>query len=163
MWQIMLDTYGRKYVSPLIKGVAKVFLKMGWKPNHVTVLGFVVGLLPIICLIYQQPILGVVLLWLSGLLDAVDGAMARISGLTSLWGAFMDICFDRIVEVGVLLTLGYLNTGSRFSIMVLLTTILLSMTVFLTVGALEKQKKRKHFIIKLALLNVQKVFCSCLQ
>ncbi len=136
---------------------------MGWKPNHVTVLGFVVGLLPIICLIYQQPILGVVLLWLSGLLDAVDGAMARISGLTSLWGAFMDICFDRIVEVGVLLTLGYLNTGSRFSIMVLLTTILLSMTVFFNRRSFRKTKKRKHFIIKLALLNVQKVFCSCLQ
>ena len=141
----MLDTHARKFVSPIIKAVANMFLKAGFKPNHVTILGFAVGILPVVCLFIGAPVLGVILLWLSGLLDAVDGAMARISGLTSEWGAFMDICFDRIVEAGILLALGFIYPESRFALMVLLVCILLSMTVFLTVGALEKQKKEKAF------------------
>lgn len=141
----MLDTYGRKYATPLIQKCAQLCIQLGMKPDQVTLLGFMIGLLPILCLFFSKSGLAICFLWLSGLLDAVDGAMARRLGETSEWGAFMDICLDRVVEVGIILMLGWQHPSARFSMMLLITSILLSMTVFLTSGALFKQKKEKAF------------------
>ena len=57
----------------------------------------------------------------------------------------MDICFDRVVEAGIILTLGYQYPEARWGMMILLVSILMSMTVFLTSGALIHQKKEKSF------------------
>jgi len=48
-----------------------------------------------------------ILLLLSGLLDATDGAMARTYGQVSDFGAFLDSVFDRISEIIVYGSLVY--------------------------------------------------------
>lgn len=93
-------------------------------------------------------IIAVTLLWVSGYLDAVDGAMARRSNSSSSFGTLLDIVSDRIVEVSIVLVLGLKFVDVRYNLIVLTVCILMSMTIFLTVGALSEKKGVKSFIIK---------------
>ena len=92
-----------------------------------------------------QPLIATAVLWISGLLDAVDGAIARKTGTSSSWGALMDITFDRIVELSVIISLAVLYPQARLVLIMLTGSIIISMTVFLTVGALSKNTKNKAF------------------
>lgn len=141
----MLDTYGRKYVEPLITRVADAFIKKDVTPNQVTVLAFAVGISSGLATGLGFQISAVGLLWLSGLFDTVDGSMARKLGKTSPWGTLMDVTFDRIVEISVIIGLGHLYPKAQFHLILLLGTVIISMTVFLTVGALTKNTGKKSF------------------
>lgn len=141
----MLDTYGRKYVNPLIEVGAKFFLKMRLKANHITFLALLIGILTFIFIYFDMKYLAVIVLWISGYLDAVDGAMARKSKNTTDFGTLMDITFDRIVEISVILALAFKFEGIRMNLIVLTMCILISMTIFLTVGALSEKKGIKSF------------------
>ena len=75
----MLDTHARKYVQPLFDRLARFFLQIGLTPTAVTWLAFLLGILSAFLLFFQYTLGAIILLWLSGLLDAVDGTMARLS------------------------------------------------------------------------------------
>lgn len=141
----MLDTYARKYVEPHIGKVADFFIRRAVTPNQVSGLAFAVGLGSGLATGSGLKLTAVGLLWLSGLFDTVDGSMARRLRQTSPWGTLIDITFDRIVEISVILGLGYLYPLARFHLMLLLAAIIVSMTVFLTVGALSKNTGSKSF------------------
>ncbi|MPQ42732.1 CDP-alcohol phosphatidyltransferase family protein [Clostridium tarantellae] len=141
----MLDTYGRRYVNPLINFGAKCFLKIKLKPNEVTLLALMVGILAGLFIYLDKSIIAVITLWLSGYLDSVDGAMARESKKISPLGTLMDITFDRIVELTIILVLAVRFPESRLNLLILTMTILISMTIFLTVGALAKNNGIKSF------------------
>lgn len=141
----MLDTYGRKYVNPMINLGAKIFIKLKMKANHVTILALFLGIATSICVVLDKNILGVCILWLSGYLDAVDGAVARKEGNTTSFGTLMDITFDRMVEVSMILALAIKFSEARLNLLFLTIAILISMTIFLTVGALTEKKGMKSF------------------
>ncbi len=112
----MLDTHGRKWVEPAITSGAKFLHKIGLSANQVTVISFIVGIITSILILIGQPVLGIVLLWFSGYLDAVDGSIARNYGKTSAVGTLMDITFDRVVELGMILSLGYIHVDARLAL-----------------------------------------------
>lgn len=141
----MLDTYGRKYVNPLINLGAKGFLKVKFTPNSVTVIALITGIFSAFFNFYNNIIIALLLLWISGYLDSVDGAMAREKGLTSSFGTLLDITFDRIVELSIIISVALKYENTRIYLLVLLCSILISMTVFLTVGALSKNNGIKSF------------------
>lgn len=141
----MLDTYGRKYVNHIIDKTARALLKVSLKPDQVTGMAFIIGLLSGIFLYFHLNLVAVILLWVSGFLDAVDGAMARISKNTSAWGTLMDITFDRAVEMAIVIALALKFPEARIYLLILTICILFSMTIFLTVGALSEQKGMKSF------------------
>ena len=138
----MLDTHGRKYISPLLKGVANFLLKLNMTPNNITIIGFIIGLLPFIFIYFDKPLIAVLLLWVSGFLDAVDGEMARISNTSTQWGTLMDITFDRLVEIGVILAIALKEPQSRLELLFLTAAIILSMTIFLTVGCPFSEQRK---------------------
>ena len=141
----MLDTHGRKYVEPIIESVANAFINRNISANKVTVLAFVLGISSGGWMLLGQPLIATAVLWISGLLDAVDGAIARKTGTSSSWGALMDITFDRIVDLSVIISLAVLYPQARLVLIMLTGSIIISMTVFLTVGALSKNTKNKAF------------------
>ena len=93
----MLDTHARKYVNPIIELGAKFLLKLKLTPNNVTILALLLGIATSIFLYFDMQIIAVILLWVSGYLDAVDGAMARRTNSSSSFGTLLDIVSDRIV------------------------------------------------------------------
>lgn len=139
----MLDTHARKYVNPIIELGAEFLLKL--TPNNVTILALLLGVSTSIFLYFDMQIIAVTLLWISGYLDAVDGAMARRSNSSSSFGTLLDIVSDRIVEVSIVLVLGLKFVDVRYNLIVLTVCILMSMTIFLTVGALSEKKGVKSF------------------
>ncbi len=141
----MLDTYGRQYVQFFLEKVADFFIKRGFSANQVTILSLGVGLVVPVLYIGQLAWGAVLFLWLSGLLDATDGTIARKTNTSSYQGTLMDIFFDRVVEVGVILALAWVHQESCSWLIVLCCSIILSMTVFLTVGALVAKKGVKTF------------------
>lgn len=114
-------------------------------PTQVTSLAFVIGIVSMVLYGNGFVMAAVILLWFSGLLDAVDGALARKTGQISKWGTLLDITFDRLVEIGMLITIVIVNPSANFSIMIVLGSIIFSMTVFLTVGALSQNNGKKSF------------------
>lgn len=141
----MLDTHARKYVNPIIELGAKFLLKLKLTPNNVTILALLLGISTSIFLYFDMKVVAVIVLWISGYLDAVDGAMARRSNSSSSFGTLLDIVSDRIVEVGIVLVLGIKFVDLRYNFIVLTACILMSMTIFLTVGALSEKKGVKSF------------------
>lgn len=140
----MLDTHGRKIIDPFINRIARFLLGLGLIPNHITILGLIVGLGAAMLVYMGHPLLSVILLWLSGLLDVVDGAMARLGGMASSWGSLLDLLFDRIVESALVLSIG-LRAVNMLPQLLLMIVILFSMTIFLSVGALCDKKSIKSF------------------
>ncbi|MBP3929563.1 MAG: CDP-alcohol phosphatidyltransferase family protein [Peptostreptococcaceae bacterium] len=141
----MLDTHGRKYVDPFINKGAKFFKKLNLSANDVTIIALILGLSTSILIYFDMNILAVLMLWISGYLDAVDGAIARYTNTTSMFGTLMDITFDRIVETGIILSIGLKYIDVRINLIVLLIMIIISMTIFLTVGALAEKQGMKSF------------------
>lgn len=140
----MLDTHARKYVQPTIEKTAKAFLKIGLTANQVTWMAFIIGVTSGLMIYFHQPVVAVFVLWFSGFLDAVDGTMARLTK-PSLWGTVLDITFDRVVEISVIIGLSFAFPDSQWALLLLSVSIILSMTIFLTVGAVTEKKGMKSF------------------
>ena len=141
----MLDTHARKYVNPFIEKGANFFIKLKLTPNNVTTIALLLGIVSATLLYFNKSILAVIVLWISGYLDAVDGAIARKTNSSSSFGTVLDITFDRIVEIGIIIVTGIKVVDVRFNLIILLSCILISMVIFLTVGAVSEKNGVKSF------------------
>lgn len=142
----MLDTKGRKFFQGFVDVLAKPLAKKGISPNSVTLVALCIGIISAIIYGFKGPFyITLILLWLSGYLDAVDGAMSRIMDNASKVGTLIDITSDRLVELVLLITIAFMHPESGLPILVTVSMFVLSMTVFLTVGALTPKKGKKSF------------------
>lgn len=113
------ESFLRRAFKKPLDGIAWFLLKIGLTPNHITLLGLL-GNIGAAILIGMG-----VLRWaglLAGLmapLDAVDGAMARLRGTSSKFGAFFDSTIDRYDELILLagLAFHFYNIGSLAGVM----------------------------------------------
>ncbi|MFD1030629.1 CDP-alcohol phosphatidyltransferase family protein [Metaplanococcus flavidus] len=140
----MLDTHARKYIQPVIEKTADFLLKRGFTADGVTKAAFAVGISSGVFIYLDLPFLAVLALWISGYLDVVDGTMARKTKPSS-WGTLLDISFDRLVEISVILGLAFRFPESMWALLLLSASIIIAMTVFLTVGALSDKQGMKSF------------------
>lgn len=142
----MIDTHARKYIQEPINILSRGLSKLKVTPNMITLLSLIVGVLAALSYIFLDSIiLSIILLWTSGLLDVVDGTLARLTNKQSSFGTILDISFDRIVEICLIMALVLKNPDISFLSIILLALILLSMTIFLSVGALAQNDGYKSF------------------
>lgn len=154
----MLDTKARVYVQPVFNQIARVFIKTMLTPKQITVLALIFGIFSSIMLYYDLAWIALLLLWISGFFDVIDGSIARLTGQSSEFGALMDIIFDRIVEIGIILSLALKYHDARMSLMFLLSSIIFSFSIFLTVGALSDRKSEKAFYYQAGLAERTETF-----
>lgn len=140
----MLDTHFRKYIQRIIEMGADFFIKLGRKANDITILALFLGIFSGVLVYGGYKIIALIFLWISGYLDAVDGTMARKKG-SSPFGTVMDITFDRIVEISIILGLAYRYPQYDKLLLLLASTIIISMTIFLTTGTMANKKSEKSF------------------
>lgn len=141
----MLDTHARQWVQPAFDLLARGLATRGVRPVTVSLWSLGLGLAAAGCLVPGWTLGFVALLWLSGLLDAVDGSLARMQGRASRIGALIDIVCDRVVEVGIILVLGLCFPEVRLHLLALSGAIILSLTVFLTAAAALPNAAGKSF------------------
>ncbi len=80
---------------------ARIFRALGFTPNAITLLGFAVCVVSA-CLVAQGwLVLGGAVFLAGGILDLFDGALARLTGRDSPFGALLDSVFDRLGEAAL--------------------------------------------------------------
>jgi len=148
----MIDTKLRKNVQPIFDKLAGLFIKMKLSPNKITLLAFVVGLLAGLFTGMRYSVLAVILLWLSGLLDVLDGSVARLKGESSSVGAYMDLILDRMVEAAIILGLFHAYPKQAWMYLLFFVAVIFNFTTFIVAGALFKNegKKSMHYDVGIA-------------
>jgi len=97
----------KQRVQSWLTSEAALLHRLGLTPNHVSILGLVLALLSAVTY-WQWPlhplllILAPLLMLASGLLDALDGAIARIYGEATKFGGFFDSLLDRYADAVIL-------------------------------------------------------------
>ena len=94
----------------LDKIVTKVFLWAipTWvKPNHITVLRLLFIPAILLLLHFEHRVWAVVVFWVAGATDPIDGTMARTRGQTSTFGTYADPIADKLLIASVLAWLGW--------------------------------------------------------
>ena len=104
----------RAFWTKVFSPVARLFLRLGISPDAVTIVGtmgvcagalvffpgghFLVGVLVCTAFVFS---------------DLIDGHMARLSGTSSAWGAFLDSTLDRLGDAAIFggLALYYIGPG----------------------------------------------------
>lgn len=122
----------KQRVQSWLTSEAALLHRLGFTPNHVSIIGLIIALLSAIT--YWQwklnpllLILAPILMLVSGLFDALDGAIARIYGEASTFGGFFDSLLDRYADAVVLcgIILGGL-TDIKWGLAALMGSILVS-------------------------------------
>lgn len=88
----------RDRLESLIEILAKPFLLSGLKPNHITLLGLLVGLFAGFLFYRGMLFWAGVSILLCGYFDLVDGAVAKTKGKTTEMGGVLDSFSDRLVD-----------------------------------------------------------------
>lgn len=90
------------YYQILDRYLVPVLVVLRLRPNHITIIGFVVSLMAGIVFAFDT-MWGGVLTLLTGLLDTLDGSLARMLGEAKKYGAFLDSVLDRYTELVIYL------------------------------------------------------------
>ncbi|KQC08380.1 MAG: CDP-alcohol phosphatidyltransferase [Methanolinea sp. SDB] len=91
------------YLEP----VAEVFSRSGITPNQISLLSLLSGILCAYLYYRQDFLAGSVMLFLSALLDLIDGSVARKTSKETRFGAVFDWIVDKYVDALVLLGIGF--------------------------------------------------------
>ncbi len=95
----MISTKYKPFFNRIFNPIAKILLYFNLTPNQITLFGLGFGILACLLFVWtKNVVLFCVLLLVSGLLDAVDGAAARLSGRVTKFGAYLDAVCDRFFE-----------------------------------------------------------------
>ncbi|WP_456469150.1 CDP-alcohol phosphatidyltransferase family protein [Archaeoglobus sp.] len=94
----------RRFSKPL----ARLLSKTSITPNTVTFIATAVGLLSATIIAMREIYLGVIVLFISQILDCTDGDLARLTKKVTRKGAYLDRVFDRFVDAAIVMGIVYL-------------------------------------------------------
>jgi CDP-diacylglycerol---glycerol-3-phosphate 3-phosphatidyltransferase len=110
----MLNRFARAFFTKLFTPLAGLFLKLGISPDVVTIVG-TLGVCFGALAFYprHQFFWGTIIVAVFALSDTLDGVMARLSGRSSKWGAYLDSTLDRMADSAIFggLVLWYSGDG----------------------------------------------------
>ena len=104
--ETIYDGYISKYINrKASEPMARLLAKTRLTPNQTTWGAFGIALLSFISFIFGQNIIGGLLAQLSSIADGVDGSLARLKGMSSTFGSFLDSVLDRYADILIVLGL----------------------------------------------------------
>jgi CDP-diacylglycerol---glycerol-3-phosphate 3-phosphatidyltransferase len=105
--QSLVSNEARDRVRGLARPVALAMGRLGLTPNGLTVIGFAGTCVAAVAAAAQLWVIAGILVIAFGIFDMFDGALARATGRTSQFGAFLDSTLDRTGESLVLAGVAY--------------------------------------------------------
>ena len=110
----MLNRFARAFFTKLFTPLARLFLKLGISPDVVTIVG-TMGVCVGALVFYPRHefFWGTIVVVAFAFSDTLDGVMARLSGRSSKWGAYLDSTLDRVGDSAIFggLVLWYAGDG----------------------------------------------------
>lgn len=131
----MFSKFGREFFAPAVAYVVKWLQAAGISPNTLTATGFLLTVLSALVLAGGYFRWGALLLLIASIFDMLDGALARATAQSSIFGAFLDSTLDRYSESVTFLALTYYYSGvpgSRTEIVLIFVIIIGSLMVSYT-------------------------------
>jgi CDP-L-myo-inositol myo-inositolphosphotransferase len=100
------DGYVSRYINRRISDpIAKLFTRTRITPNQISWASFSLAVLSFLSFIYNWNIAAGLLAQLSSIIDGVDGSLARLKGMSSAFGGFLDSILDRYADILIMLGL----------------------------------------------------------
>ena len=134
----MLDTFLTRAGSAsddALAAVARGLHRAGVTPNGLTYNALASGLGAALLFYCDHGWWAYAVVLLSGLLDAVDGRVARMGPGPTVWGGVLDLLCDRVVEAAILLGIAVPHPSWHLPALVVAATWYVNISVFLTIGA----------------------------
>ncbi len=103
----MPSIFRLRYIfKPLVNLIAKGLIRIGVTPNIATVIMSCFSILSFIILVFFRNLLWFsIFVFITGIMDGCDGAIARMTKRTTKFGGFFDSYMDRISEFFIFLGL----------------------------------------------------------
>lgn len=148
----MIDTKWRPSLQPIFDGIAKQLIRIRIKPQNITWAALGIGILASTSVAMGWWLSSILLLWVSGLLDILDGTVARLTKSASKGGAYMDLIFDRMVEAVYILGLAYRFPQGYYAYLLFYIAVIFNFTTFIVAGALFQNNgsKSMHYDVGIA-------------
>lgn len=130
----MISELLRRWSRGILVPIAGAVSRTGISPNGLTLLGLAFSLVVAGFLAEGRFQVGGILVLLASAFDALDGAVARLTGRVTVFGGFLDSTLDRVSEVVLYLGLLYFYTqqGAAPEILLIYLTIVGSLLVSYT-------------------------------
>ena len=169
---------GQKLVYGIINPFINFLIKVGVTPNMITLMGLILNILASVVLIYGAEkgermdhgyvgLAGFIIL-LGGLMDMIDGRLARVGNMSSDYGALFDSVLDRYSEMFMFLGICYYLVSydyflsSIFAFIAMIGSIMVSYTraraeglgVSASVGIMQRPER-------ILLVGIAAIACGC--
>ena len=136
----MLDRYASALIKPVASRLARGLVRLGLGANQVTLAGFGIGVIAFVLIANRLYGMGVTAIFLSRILDALDGAVARLSQPTDR-GAFLDIGLDFLFYASIPLAFALADPArNALAAAVLLAAFMGTSTIFLAFAVLAAKR-----------------------
>ena len=139
----MLDRVALQLLRPTLNAAARGLARAGLHADHVTLLGFVIGIGAAVAIAFEQFVPGLVLMLASRLCDGIDGTLARLTAPTDR-GGFLDITLDFLFYASIPLAFAVARPDANaLAAAVLLAAFIGTATSFLAFATLAAQRGLK--------------------
>jgi phosphatidylglycerophosphate synthase len=138
--QHMLDKHILPLIKPLVDKLASGLVRMGVRADHVTLAAFGIGIIAMISIAIGAYFIGAILILISRLCDALDGAVARQSEPTDA-GGYLDITLDFLFYASIPLAFAFADPlANALPAAVLLAAFIGTGSSFLAFAALAAKR-----------------------
>ncbi len=104
--ETVYDGYISKHINrKMSEPMARLLAKTKVTPNQMTWAAFGIALLSFVSFVLDNNIIAGLLVQLSSIVDGIDGSLARLKGMTSEFGGFLDSVLDRYADILIVLGL----------------------------------------------------------
>lgn len=135
----MFDARLRPLIDPPLNAVGRALARRGIGANAVTLAGLVPALAAAAAIAHGQYLVGLALILVNRLLDGLDGAVARASGLTD-FGGYLDTLADYVFYVAVPVGFGLAASENAMAAMLLISSFTLTCASFLAFAAIAARR-----------------------
>jgi CDP-diacylglycerol--glycerol-3-phosphate 3-phosphatidyltransferase len=127
----MIGEWVRAQTAGCFSWVARALVSTGITANSVTALGLILSVLTSYWVATDRHLPAAVVMVVAGLLDGLDGSLARASGLQTRFGAFWDSTLDRLSEAFIFLGLlvYFVGQGSSLGVILVYVSVVGSLLV----------------------------------
>jgi len=119
----------RNHVKRIFESIALAISKTGIGPNTITLFSLVFSFLAFLSIyLHNSKLLFFVFLMLLGLMDVLDGSLARVTGKVTAFGGFLDSTIDRVSDALILYSLKYFGFRDELVVMLIVVSLMISYT-----------------------------------
>ncbi|MCD6301049.1 MAG: CDP-alcohol phosphatidyltransferase family protein [Staphylothermus sp.] len=119
----------RRLLSKHILTLGEHIARTGLSPNIITLLTLLFSILAFLsAALYSSSILLFTFILLSSIMDVLDGAVARASGKTTRFGAFLDSTVDRLADALIIYSLKFLGFSTDLIFILIIVSLMISYT-----------------------------------